>query len=363
MNNNAFITTTDLTGLIFKRLKRYWHLIVFTAILLGALLAMYAKNTPVTYTSKATIFSLNSTNDAPASSALSLILGNETNKSFSDETSVNIIELAQSRTTREAVASMTAREAVPSTNIPAIANRTIASLLEDDINNHRGWMESKVLPPKDPEQLIIWAGSILQSGVTAGINKNGSFVLNYTGKSEDLVKIISYGFINKISQFYIDLKREKAKRDFEFATSKVDSLKRVMSAKDYMLIAMDKRTLFTNTDKLQYRVPTDNLLADKEMIRNQYAQAVANQQSAAYKLQKATPLIRVLDKPEPPFEKESKSAIMYGLIGFLGGGMLLAGLLTSGLIWRYARQEMSKAIFGNSSSKSSTTTTTTASVL
>ena len=311
---------------------------------------MYAKNTPVTYTSKATIFSLSSGNDNPsATSALSIILGTESNKSFSDETSINIIELAQSRTTSEAVA------AIP---VPGKGNKLIAELLADDINSHRGWMEPKIIPPKDKEELIVWAGMVLKSGITATINKNSSFVLTYTGRSEEMVKVISYGFIDKISQFYIDLKREKAKRDFEFASDKVDSLRRVMGTKDYMLITIDKRTLFTNTDKLEYRVPTENLLADKEMIRNQYASAVANQQSAAYKLQKATPLIRVLDRPDPPFEKQSKSAILYGIIGFLGGALLIGGLVTSGLLFRYLRQEVSKAIFGNSPSKTTSTTAT-----
>jgi hypothetical protein len=185
-------------------------------------------------------------------------------------------------------------------------------------------------------------------------------VLTYTGRSENMIKIISYGFIEKISQFYIDLKREKAKRDFEFATSKVDSLRRVMNAKDYQLIAIDKRTLFTNTTKLEYRVPTENLLADKQMIRSQYAQAVGNQQNAAYKLQKATPLIKVLDKPEPPYDSQMKSPKLYGIIGFIAGLILTIGLLLSGLLFRFVKLEANKAIFGSGSSK---TTTTTATVL
>ena len=348
MSTNPIITNTDLTSSIFKRLKKYWYFILGAAILFASLLAIRAKNTPVTYTSKATIFSLSSANDNPsASSALNIILGTESNKSFSDETSINIIELALSRTTSEAVAAMP---------VPTMGNKLVAELLADDINSHRGWMQPKIISPKDKEKLIIWAGIVLKSGITATINKNSSFVLTYTGRSQEMVKVISYGFIDKISQFYIDLKREKAKRDFEFASEKVDSLRKVMSTKDRMLITMDRRTLFTNTDKLEYRVPTENLLADKEMVRNQYASAVANQQSAAYKLQKATPLIRVLDRPEPPFERKSKSAMLYGIIGFLAGAVLIGGLVTSRLLFRYLRQEVSKAIFGNSPSKTSSTT-------
>jgi hypothetical protein len=345
------LNTTELTTAIFNRLRKSRFMILIIALVFAALLAMFAMNTPVTLTSKSSIFSLSSGNDNPsASNALSLILGSESNKSFSDETSINIIELAQSRTTREAVASI---------RVPSMGNKMIASLLADDINNHRGWMEKKVVPPKDPEQLIIWGGSILKNGITATINKNSMLVLTYTGRSEELVKAISYGFIDKISQFYIDLKREKAKRDFEFATSKVDSLRAVMGAKDYMLIAIDKRTLFTNTEKLEYRVPHENLLADKQMIRSQYAQAVANQQSAAYKLQKATPLIKVLDTPEPPYDVQSRSAVTYGAIGFLLGAILMSAFLISGLLFRFIKQEASKAIFGSSPKN----TTTTASAL
>jgi hypothetical protein len=344
------LNTTELTTAIFNRLRRLRFVILTIAIVTGLLLALYAKNTPVTLTSKASIFSLSSGNDNPsATNALSLILGSESNKSFSDETSINIIELAQSRTTREAVASI---------KVPSMGNRMIASLLADDINNHRGWMEKKVTPPQNPEQLVVWGGDILKNGITATINKNSMLVLTYTGRSEALVKEISYGFIDKISQFYIDLKREKAKRDFEFATSKVDSLRRVMGAKDYVLIAIDKRTLFTNTDKLEYRVPHENLLADKQMIRSQYAQAVANQQSAAYKLQKATPLIKVLDKPEPPYEIQNRSATTYGAIGFLVGAIFVSGIAISGLLLGFIKQEASRAIFGSSSSKNTSTTAT-----
>jgi uncharacterized protein involved in exopolysaccharide biosynthesis len=96
------------------------------------------------------------------------------------------------------------------------------------------------------------------------------------------------------------------------------------------------------------------------MIRNQYAQAVSTQQSAAYKLQKDTPIIKVLDKPEPPFDRKSRSPVLYGLIGFITGSLIVGSVLISSLIFLYVRQEASIAMFGTSYQ---TTTTTTASVL
>ena len=345
------MTTTELTQLIFKRIKKYGYVIIAAGIIVGGLLALYAKNTPVTYTSRASVFPLTSTPDnSSTSSAISVLLGGNETKSFSDDASINIVELALSRTTREAVSA---------TLVPSMGNKTIAALLADDINNHLSWMEKKVQPPPNPERLIVWGGQMLQNGLTATINKNNMLVLTYTGRSEDLVKVISYEFINKISQFYIDLKREKAKRDYEFAEYKVDSLKRVLNAKDYQLIAIDKRTLFTNTDKLEFKVPVENLISEKQMVSSQYGQAVANRENAAYKLQKATPLIKILDKPEPPYQGESKSAVIYGIVGFLIGSILIIGLVLSGVILKFIRQEINKAVFGSSSK----TTTTTASVL
>ncbi|MEP6845334.1 MAG: hypothetical protein ABI861_05000 [Panacibacter sp.] len=346
------MNTQELTAAIFQRLKRFSLVIVVTAILAATALILYAVTKPVTFTSNASLFPLSSSGDNNASSsALSVLLGAEGSKSFTDDASVNIIELAQSRTTREEIAAI--RDS-------SRGNKMIAELLLDDINNHRSWMEDKLVRPATDNAFITWAGEQLREGLYANINKNNTLVLSYTGRSPELVRIISYGFINKISLFYIDLKKEKADRDFQFATSKVDSLRSIMSAKDQKLIELDKRTLFTNTSKLEYRVPTENLIADKQMIRQQYAQAVANQQNAAYKLQKATPLIKILDRPEPPYVIKNKSAVIYGIIGFFGGAIFISALLVFGIIVRYIKGEINRSIFGSGATKN---TSTTASVL
>ena len=109
---------------------------------------------------------------------MSVLLGTDS-KNFSDDASINIVELAQSRTTREAVAA---------TVIPSMGNKTIAALLVEDINNHLSWMEDKVVAPANPEQLIIWGGAVLSAGLNPTINKNNMLVLTYTGRSEKLVR-------------------------------------------------------------------------------------------------------------------------------------------------------------------------------
>lgn len=333
------MTSQELTIEFIKRIKKHRLFIIVSSLFFAAVLAVYALKTPVTYTATATIFPLTAGNDNNATSALSALFsgGDNSNNSFTDEASVNIIELALSRATRDEVASM---------KDPSGGNKTIATLLINDINNHRSFLESKIVVPSDSFSLIAEAAKILKQGLTATINQNNSFVLTYTGRSPELVRTISYGFIDKISRFYIDLKREKAKTDFDFATGKVDSLRAVMNSKDKQLIAIDKTTLFTNTDKMEFKVPTENLITEKQMLRQQYAVAVANQQNAAYKLQKATPVMKVLDYPEQPYEVQKRSSLIYGVIGFLIGLLLSAVFFTFRLLIRYTKEEANKAIYG-----------------
>ena len=345
------MTSQELTIAFFHRIKKNKYLIVCGALIFSAVFIIYALKTPTTYTSTATIFPLTASSDnSSASSALSaLFSGGDNNQSFTNDASVNIVELALSRTTREAVAAI--RDS-------SHGNKTIAELLIIDINDHRSFLEAETPLPSNEEAMITMAVQILKDGLSASINKNNSFVLTYTGRSPELVKMISYGFINKISVFYIDLKREKSKRDFEFATSKVDSLKHIMNAKDNQLIAIDKRTLFTNTSKMEFRVPTENLITDKQMLRQLYAVAVANQQNAAYKLQKATPVIKVLDYPDAPYDVQNKSPLVYGMIGFFIGLVLTAVYASLKLLIRYVREEASRAIYGQKGTHTNATATT-----
>lgn len=334
------MNTSELFTLIIKRLKRFSILIIVFAIACAAVFFYYAKKSPATYTSKASVFPLTSSREtvSPSSAITQLLLGSEGGKSFTDDASINIVELAQSRSTREAVAAI---------RLPSMNNKTIAELIINDYNDHRGLFEDKIQMPKDDVEMIITAGGLLRDGLNASINKNNTLILGYTGRSKDLVKEVSYGFIEMISKFYIELKREKAKMDYDFATTKLDSLRGVMNGKDVQLVGIDRTTLFT-PNRMEYKLPTENVLTEKQMIRNQYMQAVANQQSAMYKLQKETPIVKVLDKPEPPYESEKKSSLTYAAIGGFIGLVLISILLCLNLIGHYIKSETTKLLSSES---------------
>ncbi len=84
----------------------------------------------------------------------------------------------------------------------------------------------------DSATMVNIASNMLKGGFAAKINKNGILELNYSNSNPDIVKEVSYVFIDKLSEFYIDLKKKKAQIDFEFAVNKADSLLKVLNELD-----------------------------------------------------------------------------------------------------------------------------------
>jgi len=329
----------ELIKLVIKRLRKFSWLIAIIAILFGALFYLMARQSVMVFTSKSTVFPLNSSSDnSVSSSAISNILGlSDAPKSFSGEASINIVELATSRRTSEAVAN---------TKIPSLKNKTIAELLLEEHNKHTGFMQNDPIETKklDSSTIINIASSMLKSAFVAKINKNGILELYYSNSNPDIVKKVSYVFIDKISEFYIDLKKKKAQIDYEFAVQKADSLFNILTTLDKKAIQLDETTFFTNTELKRFNIPKINLDQDKATVQSQYYYAVNNREGAAYKLQKETPIIEALDKPEGPYEAASKSTKMYAIIGVLLGMFIGIIVVSWKIISNYLGDELNKAI-------------------
>lgn len=332
----------ELIKLIGKRLKKYSWLIALIAIAFGGLFYYMARQSVVVYTSKFTVFPLNSSSDnSVSSSAISSILGlSDAPKSFSGEASINIVELAASRRTREAVASAAA------TRVPALKHKTIARLLLEEHNRHTGFMQNEPIELKniDSATMINVGSNMLRGAFAAKINKNGILELNYSNSNPDIVKEVSYIFLDKLSEFYIDLKKKKAQIDFEFAVNKADSLRRVLGGIDRRLVRQDETTFFTNEELKRFNLPKQNLMQDKSTVQSQYYYAVNNREAAAYKLQKETPIIEALDKPEGPYDSGSKSTKLYTIVGLLIGIFIGIIAISWKIINKYLSHELNKAI-------------------
>lgn len=299
----------------------------------------YARLIPPIYTTKATVFPLTASNEtSSASSAItSLLGGSDAPKSFSQEASINIVELAQSRNTREAVALR---------RLPEFGNKMIAELLIDSYNKSKFFYTPAMQKPTDLPTLAAVGGGLLNQNFVAKTAKSGILELYYSNTDPKLISPITYAMIEKISQFYIDLKTRKAKKDYDFTLRKIDSLQQVLNTYDRRAVEMANTTLFVPRDKIEYSIPKENLISAKERVMRQRDGSANNREEALWRLQKATPIIDILDKPIPPFSKVRPSSMIYAFLGFILGCLLSIGFLIAPLLSKYVETEANKAIFG-----------------
>jgi hypothetical protein len=143
------------------------------------------------------------------------------------------------------------------------------------------------------------------------------------------------------------MKIKKARKDYDFTLKKVDSLQAILDVYDKQAIHMNNTTLFVPISKIEYSIPKENLVSAKERVMRQRDAAANNKEEALWRLQKATPIIATLDKPEPPFDEIRTSGVSFGLIGFLLGAFLIVVFLTVPFLIEYVKAEANKAIFGS----------------
>lgn len=327
----------DLIKQLLYRLKKYSWLILIVTALFGGFFYYIAKQSVLLYTSKATVFPLNGTSENTAGSTISSLLGlGEVTKSFTGDASINIVELASSRRTREAVAMV---------RIPAMNNKTVSELIIEENNRLTGFMQNVTIgPSRDSLSQINTASNLLKRAFVAKINKNGILELFFTNSNPQLVRAVSYIYIDKLSEFYIDLKKKKAQIDYEFAVKKADSLLVILNKLDKDAVSLDESTFFTNEGLKRYNLPKINLAQDKATVQSQYYYAVNNRESAAYRLQKETPIIEPLDRPEPPFDTIKKSKMLYLMLGCMFGAFIGILIVSWKIINKYLGDELNKAI-------------------
>ena len=334
------MNSTELIRGIFKKLGNYKKLVFIVGCLFAALLFFYAYKKKPVYTSQATVFPLTSPSDnALSASTLSGILGlSDAPKSFSNEASINIIELTLSRNVREAVGC---------TRLSGYGNKTVAELLLNESNNNSSFFSKKAELPNDSTSVAILGGELIKPLLDAKMSKNGVLQINFSNTNMELITPVSYVIIDRISQFYIELKRKKALDDYNFTVIKIDSFQKVINSMDRGAIALQNATLFTPS-KLEYQIPKENLNDEKGRITRQRDISINNKEEALWRLQKVTPIIEILDKPTPPFDMKKSSVILFSIAGFILGCILSGLILTGGLIYRFIKSEIHKSLFETS---------------
>jgi len=320
------------------RLYRFKLLLIIFGIIIGVLFFIQKFQKGIVYTSRSTIFPLTAVNEGNSiTSSITSLLGiNSDTKSFSQDASINIVELAQSRFTREAVALQ---------QLPQFDNKSIGELLISRHNKTKFFFFPAIEIPKDTSQMAAVAADLMEDDIVARINKNGILELFFSSNDSALVHLINYSLTEKISKFYIELRIKKAKLDYDFISLKVDSLQQVLGNFDKHAIQMANTTFFVAPDRLQYQLPKENLGTEKDRVQRQFNAAIDNKEEALWRLQKVTPIVELLDKPEPPFDLKRPYAFIFAFVGFFIGIVLISIPLVVDIAFRYVKWEIKNAIF------------------
>jgi len=333
------VDSVKLLREIIERLSKRKVLIILIGLIVAICSFLVTKSIKTKYTSRSTVFPLTNPGDNPLSSAtLGGLLGaTDIPKSFSSEASINIIELALSRSIMEDVAATQ----LPA-SVPEYGNKTVAAALIQQYNKDCSFLDKKIESPQDS---IVTGSLLLTPTIVAKINKNGVLELNYTSTDINLVKPVSDILIASISDFYIRLRVQKATEDYNFTVKKIDSLQKVLNQIDARTIHSYNTTLFTPAEKADYSLPKDNLADEKMLVTQQRNININNREEALWRLQKNTPIIATLDKPNPPFNAERPSSITYAIVGFLLGSLLAVFLVIAGLLYKFAKAAIKETVF------------------
>ncbi len=334
------MTVIQLTRKIILRWKRIRFLILLCALILGAALYIYKALQPTTYSTFASIYPLTNTQPTLAASSLFNLPGTDAEgfTNISNEATLGIAELANSRSTREAVVA---------TRILELQNRSIADLLLEAENNSKPFYAKKIKRPKTGNEKIVIGAKLLAKQLTAKTEKNGLFVITLTSTQPALLKPVTEEIIAKVSEFYKELKIKKATSDYEFTERKLDSLERVLARYDREAIRLNNSTYFVPQGKIEYTIPKENVISDKTRAMALYNSAASNREEALWRLQKINPIIAVLDNPNPPYDSEPPAKILFGIIGFFLGAILTALLFTIDLLLKYGKAEVNKMFTEN----------------
>lgn len=316
-----------LIGLVVARLKRWGFLVLLVAALWGGAGYLFSKMLPPQYSSYALLFSVNASQNTGGTLESILSGGSNNGSGFSTaEAAVNILDLAQSKTTSQAVAL---------TRLPNFGNKTIGELLIEEANKQMLPWQQKYERPKTESDIRITGGDLAKSKLVPRLSKTGSLELKFNHTDPALLYSLSYDYIEKISQYYINLKVTKANADYDFMLRKLDTINRSIKNVDQRIVDLNRQMLFVPRERMDLVLPMKSLETDKARLTAMRAMALNNLEEALWRKQKATPIMKILDPPDPPYYPVMPGSKMYVLLGFIAGLFLGILLLNFDLIYKF----------------------------
>lgn len=156
--------------------------------------------------------------------------------------------------------------------------------------------------------------------------------INVASINEQLSINISKLIFAALSDFYIKKTTEKQQTTYDIMVFKADSLKELMTSKEYSLANFkdSNKGIWTTKQKLKEL----RLQRDIQILMEVYGVALKNLEIADFTLKNKTPFIQLIDEPVEPIEPEETSKLLAFLIGAIGGGVLGSIYILLGVFYK-----------------------------
>jgi hypothetical protein len=323
------------------RIKRKWLAIILIALVPAILMVWQALSKPSLYVAK-TVFhpETGQQNGSNRGNALSLILGNP---GEGGETGF-MIGVLKSRNISEAVTSDT------------IDWKGEQQLVADIISNAYpksysllGYIQNLLFPPSTStsyQSKVLSTASAIRSSMFIEATPDGFINLDISFYTQEMAGLISRLYIKNLNEYYTRQKTAKASNNVTFFTRRADSIQRELEKTSRSLARYYDRNqnLVFTEDQV---VPTE-LLLRQDIQKQMFVTLTLTKEQALAQLQQDTPIIQILDHPNPPYKSMEANPILYGTIGFIIGLILAMFLISRKLLKEDLNQLIQAQLYGKS---------------
>lgn len=174
---------------------------------------------------------------------------------------------------------------------------------------------------------VIYYG-LIENNLTIDQKDKKISITDIIVKSEDqlFAKIFTETLVQKISEFYTEIKTKKSTKNIAILQRQADSIRIELNASITGVAASNDNVYNLNPAFNVKRVPSSVKQVDVQANTAILVQLVQNLETSKLALLKETPLVQVIDKPILPLPVEKPSLIkpvVFGFIGFSIAGVFL----------------------------------------
>ena len=193
-----------------------------------------------------------------------------------------------------------------------------ASTLEELDYGERGLLKQLYLYLLESSERIL---SMRADGDT------GILTVTAQSHSEELALRLAEEAYRRVSDFYTLESVSSSQASVERLQLKVDSIRGALESAEYRLAALiDTRQGITQRRDL---VRQTQLNREVSILNIAYGEVLRNYETAAFALSTKTPFFQEVDMPFLPLQVTSRSALMQGIIGFIGGAFVVFAIFAA----------------------------------